>query len=298
MKSISIHLILILVACLGVNAQKPILVTEDSLSFGKNVMPAVSVIIPEANYEKALKAWKKDLESGTKSKLVTENSEMSIFGARLKEINPDPVNVYSKMMNLDSIAKLTVAIELKKDLYVGRSAGEEGLTKFKNYVREFAKNQYIDVVKDQVDAEEKKLRDIQKELSSLEKDKTNLQKVIQSNNTDIVTEKGNIEVQNNEVARLSAEIVDQNKQLSSLEAGDAQNLKKDQIKDLEKMKKKALNSIESSQNKIDKANNEIDKANLEIPKNDRMQQDVMVKIERQQIVCQQFADKLKTIKAY
>ena len=298
MKSISIHLILILVACLGVNAQKPILVTEDSLSFGKNVMPGVSVIIPEANYEKALKAWKKDLESGTKSKLVTENSEMSIFGARLKEINPDPVNVYSKMMNLDSIVKLTVAIELKKDVYVGRSAGEEVLTKFKNYVREFAKNQYISIAKNQVEAEEEKLRDIQKELSSLEKDKTSLQKAIQSNNTDIVNERGKIEVQNNEVARLSAEIVDQNKQLSSLEAGDAQNQKKDQIKDLEKMKKKALNSIESSQNKVDKANNEIDKANLEIPKNDRMQQDVMVKIERQQTVCQQFADKLKTIKAY
>jgi hypothetical protein len=298
MKSITSFLILVLFSCNGVDAQKPVLVTEDSLYFGKNKIPGVSVLIPEANFEKALKTWKKDMESGTKSKLVTENSEMSIFGAKLKGISPNPVNVYSKMINLDSLIKLTVAVELKKDVYVERSTGEEALTKVKNYVKEFAKNQYIEVVKDQVDVEEEKLSDIQKELSSLEKDKTNLQKSIQSNNADIVDERGNIEVQNSEVTKLSAEIVDQNRQLSSLEAGDVQKQKKDQIKDLEKRKKKALNSIESSQNKIDKANNEIDKANLEIPKNDRMQQDVMVRIEKQQAVCRQFADKLETIKAY
>jgi chromosome segregation ATPase len=260
-------------------------------------MPGLSVIIPEVNYEKTLKTWMKELQSGTKSKLVTDNGDMSIFGAKIKDVSPNPVNVYSKMMSLDSMVKLTVVFEVKKDQYIERATGEAELSKAKNYLKEFAKNQYIDLAKDQADTEDKKLREIQKELSSLEKDKSSLQKSIESNNSDIVNEKQNILVQNNELAAVSADLVEQNKLISS-EAGPAQKDKSDYIKALEKRKKKASGSIESSENKINKANNEIDKANLEISKNERMQAQVSEKIEKQEAVCQRNVDKLKKIRTY
>lgn len=298
MKSISTLVLLLFVSCLGIKAQKPILVSEDSLKFGKSLMPGLTVIIPEVNYESVVKSWIKELQSGTKSKIVTENNEMSIFGAKIKEISPDPINVYSKMMNHDSTVMMTVAFEEKKDKYIERSTGETTFTKAKNYLKEFAKDEYIDVAKDQVDAENKKLRDMKRELSSLENEKTHLQKSIESNNSDIITEKESIQVQNNVLDTLSAEIIKQNNQLSSLEAGPAQNEKMDYIKGLEKRKKKILNSIESSNNMIDKANNEIDKANLEISKNGRMQEQVTDKIAKQEAVYQKFVDKLKIIKSY
>jgi chromosome segregation ATPase len=297
MKLISTLLVLILVSCIGTKAQKPILVSEDSINIGKNRLPALTVNIPEANYEKTLKSWTKELQSGTKSRLVTENSEMTIFGAKIKEVSPNPINVYSKLVNLDSMLKLTVVFELKKDQYIERATGESDLTKAKNYLKEFARNQYIDLVKGQIDAEDKKLRDIQRELSSLEKDKSSLQKSIQSNNKDIASEKNNILVLNNELATVSAELVEQNIQLSSISEGPVQKEKSDYIKGLEKRKKEALKSIEKSQNKIDKANNEIDKANLEISRNERMQTEVMDKIAKQEAVYQQFVDKLKKIKS-
>ena len=297
MKS-NILLILSLITCLGTKAQNPILVSEDSLNFGQSMMPALTVIIPESNYERTLKAWTRELQSNTKSKLATDNDGMSIFGVLIKEISPNSLNVYSKMMNLDSMVKLSVAFEIKKDQYIESITGEPSFTNAKSYIKEFAKNQYIEVAKDQLDAEDKKLRDLQRELSSLEKENANLQASIRSNNNIIVDEKGNIIVQNGELTRLSAEIDKQKIKLDSLEAGPVKVEKEAEIKDLEKSKEKVLNSISSSENRINRANNAIDDANREIPNNQKMQQDVMVRIEQQQIVYQKFVNKLKTIEAY
>jgi hypothetical protein len=298
MKSISTLLILMSLSFIGINAQKPVTVSDDSLSFGKSNMPGITVTIPEVKYEDALKAWTRELQSGTKSKLVTENNVMSIFGAKIKEISPNPMNVYSKMVNLDSSVLLTVTFELKKDQYIERSSGETDLSKAKNYLKEFAKNEYLDVAKNQADSEDKKLRDLQKDLSSLEKDKSRLQKSIESSKSTILSENDILAIQKNELETVSAEIIEQNKQLSSPQADPVKKEKTDYLNDLEKRKKKALNTIESAQEKINKANNEIDKANAEIPKNEKMQDQLNEKIEAQQAVYQRYADKTKAIKSY
>jgi hypothetical protein len=298
MKPISIFTILILVSCFEIKAQKPILVSEDSIMFGISRNPGISIYIPEADFKKTLKAWKTKMESGTRSDLMTEKGEMSIFGAIIKEIDPNPLNVYSKMIDLDTVLKLSVIFEVKKDQFIEEATGETELSKAKIFLKEFARLQYVDVAQDQAKNEEKKLHKIERELSSLEREKTKFQKSIQRNSSKIVDEKGNIEIQNNEFKRLSAEIVDQYKQLSLLESGDEQKEKKDFIKGLNRAKKKTLNSIRSSKNIIDKANNEIYRANLEIPKNERMQAQVMDKIAKQEAVYQLFVDKLNTIKFY
>jgi len=298
MKSIYAVTALLFISCLSVNAQKTIQLSEDSISFGKKLLPGISVIIPEADYENTLKAWKRDLQSGTKSKLVTENGEMSIFGASLKKVSPNPVNVFSKLMNLDSMLKLSVSIELKNDLYVDRSAGETELTEFKNLLREFSKQQYIEVAKGQLDDEEKKLKTLQRELSSLENEKENLQKSIQSNNTRIIEERQNITIQNSEVTNVTTELISQSKEVGSMEEGPVKKAKEDYLSGLEKRKKKALNSIESSENRINRANNEVGKAESAIPKNVQTQQQVTAAIDKQQVVVQNFLDKLNKIKSY
>jgi chromosome segregation ATPase len=298
MKSIYLIQILLVVLCIDINAQKPIQLSEDSINFGKKILPGVSVTIPEAEYEETLKAWKKDLQSGTKSKLITENSEMSIFGAKLKKISPNTVNVYSKLMNLDSILKLSVVVEIKNEQYVERSTGETELTELKNYLKAFARDQYAGVAKGQLDAEEKILKNLQKDLSSLEKDKENLQESIQSNNKKIIEEKQNIALQNSEVTTVSAELTSQSKEVGSMEEGPVKKAKEDYLSGLEKRKKKALNAIESSENRINRANNEIGKAESQIPKNEQMQQQAAVEIDKQQIVVQRFQNKLNKIKSY
>jgi hypothetical protein len=289
--------ILVLIPFLGINAQKPIIVSEDSLQIGKSLLPGLSVTIPESDYDKALKTWTRDLQSGTKSKVVTENGEMSIFGAKIKAITPNQINVYSKLIKLDSMLQLFVSFETKKDQYIERSSGPE-FANAQDYLKEFAKSQYIDVAKTQADAEERKLRDLQKELSSLENEKSKMQKGIQTDNSNISSEKENITVQNNELNTVNAAIIEQNSQLSTMEEGPAKKEKAAQIKELEKRKKKALNSIESSENKINRADSDVNKATGDIPRNERMQEKVREQIFQQEAVYQRFADKLKKIKSY
>ncbi len=246
-----------------------------------------------------MKVWIRDLQSGTRSKVLTENNEMTIFGAKIKAISPNPINVYSKLVSLDSMLQLyRMHLKRKRTCMLIRSSGEADYTKAQEYLKEFAKDQYIEVAKDQADAEEKKLRDLQKELSSLENEKSRMQKSIQSKNASILSEKDNITIQNNELNTVSAALVEQNNLLAAMEAGPAQKEKADQIKDLEKRKKKALNSIESSENKINRFNSDIDKDNNEIPRNERMQEKVREQIIQQEAVYQIYADKLKRIKSY
>jgi chromosome condensin MukBEF ATPase and DNA-binding subunit MukB len=298
MKSKFTILLLILIPFFGIKAQKPIIISEDSLKIGNSLLPGLSVIIPEASYDKTLKVWIRDLQAGTKSKVISENGEMSIFGAKIKSISSTPVNVYSKLVRLDSMLQLFASFETKKDLYAERSTGAPEFTKAYDYLKGFAKDQYIEVAKDQADTEEKKLRDLQKELSSLENEKSHMQKSIQSNNNSIISEKENITAQKNELDIVNIASMGQDSTLASMEEGPAKKEKAQQIKDLEKRKKKALNSIESSEKKIQKSNEEIDKATNEIPQNEKMQEKVREQVVAQEAVYQRFADKLKKIKSF
>jgi len=290
--------VLVLIPFLGINAQKPIIVSEDSLLIGKSLLPGLSVTIPEVDYDKALKAWIRDLQTGTKSKVVTENGEMSIFGARIRAISQVQINVYSKLIKLDSMLQLFASFETKKDQYIERYSGEPEYPKAQDFLKEFAKNQYIEVAKGQADAEEKKLRDLQRELSSLENEKSRMQKGIRTDNSNIGSEKENIITQTNELNTVNAALLEQSDLLAAMEEGPAKKEKTEQIKELEKRKKKAQNAIESSEKKIGRADTDIDKATGDIPRNERMQEKVKEQIVAQEAVYQKYADKLKKIKSY
>lgn len=298
MKSLYTLVILAGISFLTVSAQKPLQVFEDSILIGNSVIPSISVNIPEVDYDKALKTWIRDLQSGTKSKVMTENNQMTIFGAKIKELSANPINVYSKLEKFEGELLLTAAFELKKDQYIDKSSGEAEFLKAQNYLKTFSKNLYVDLAKSQADAEEKKLKELQRELSSLENEKARMLRSIETNNTTIAQEKENIIVQNNELTTVNTLLEEHNNELASMEAGPAQKEKMNTIKELDKRKKKAQSSIESSENKINKANSEIEKATAEIPKNESMQEKVREQIQEQEAVYQKFADKLKVIKSY
>lgn len=298
MKSKLIAVLLILIPVSGIMAQIPLIVSEDSLKIGKNLLPGFSVNIPESDYDKTLDAWKRELQASTKSKVVTENNEMSIFGAILKNLSPNPMNVYSRLIRLDSMLQLYVSMEKKKDEYIERATSVAEYIKVKDYLKQFAKDQYIVVAKAQADAEDKKLYNLQKELSSLENEKSRMQKSIQSDKDIITVDNNNISFQNDELRAVEAALKEQNNLLSTMEEGAARKEKSEQIKELEKRKRKALSSIESSENRVAKARNDIDKVNNEIPINEQKQARLIEQVNQQEAVSLKYAEKLKRIREY
>ncbi|MBN2666611.1 MAG: hypothetical protein JXR67_08880 [Bacteroidales bacterium] len=291
-------LLFALLPLIAVNSQKPIVLSEDSIQIGRSYLPSLSVTIPEADFDVVLKDWIKEIESGTRSKVVNENGEMSLFGARIRKIDAGDINVYSKLVRLDSMLQLFASFEVKKDEYIESATGSPAFVSAQEFMKEFAKNKYIDVAKSQADAEEKKLKDLQRELSSLESEKSRMQKNIQSNNSRISTENENIILMNNELNTVTAALAEQNSLLLTMEEGPAKDELEKQIKELEKRKKRAERNVKKAERKIGKADTSIDQATGDIPRNERMQEKVKEQIAAQEAVYQKYAEKLNKIRAY
>jgi hypothetical protein len=298
MKTLILSVVLTLISCAWSIAQKPIIMSEDSLKIGNGMLPAISVIIPEVQYDKTLKNWTKLLETGTKSKLMTENSEMSILGAILKTITPNAINVYSVLNDRDSALYLAAAFELKKDVYISRSTGEADFSKAKDFIFEFAKEQYIGLASDELKAEENKLKDLEKELSSIERDQSGMVKSIRKSNRIINSEREKLVELNTQLTTLTQRIADERILYTTMDEGLAKDEKDKVLKSLEKERKKLTRSIASSEKKISKAEGAIKKANNDIPRNDRIQEKYNEEIRAQEAVVQRFTDKLNTIKGY
>jgi predicted nucleic acid-binding Zn-ribbon protein len=283
---------------LNLRAQKPITIKEDSLLVGKYLHPGISVTIPEANYDKTLKSWIKQIEAGTKSKVVTEDGLMTIFGAMLKKISPNPVNMYSKLVNQDTLNKLMVCVELKKDEYLEPALGDAQMMAARDYLKAFAKEQYIEFIKEEVAAEEKKLKDLTSQLSSLENSYSKTQKQAENSRTSISNEQENLATMNGQLSQLSTDITRENNNMISMDTGPEKEAQAARVKELEKRRKKLQKDISKTESKIRKAESSIAKADESIPLNENEQTVMKQKIDEQTAVVQKFIDKLNTVKLY
>ncbi|MBW6500009.1 MAG: hypothetical protein K0B05_01340 [Bacteroidales bacterium] len=298
MKRIYTFLLLLAITALCLKAQLPINVYEDTLQFGSSVAPGITVNIPEADYDKALRSWIREQESGTKSKVVTENNGMSIFGANIKDISATPVNIYSTLVKQESELLLSVAFELRKDEYISMNTGEGDFAKAKAYLFNFSKNQYLDFAGEELKAEQAKLRSIEKDLSSLQSRESRLSKSLGKNNRTVVRERERLIGLNNDLTTASAAIAEHSSQLGTMLPGAERDEKEKYIKSLEKDKKKLQRSIRSSENRMKKASSAIDKANRDLPRNDRTQERIKEQLSAQQAVVQTYTEKLNRIRAY
>ncbi|NLN30192.1 MAG: hypothetical protein GX158_02980 [Bacteroidales bacterium] len=282
----------------AINAQKPIIIQEDSLTTGTNSYPAISVLIPEVKYEKTRKDWIKKQQSGTRSKVVDDAGRMSVFGAKSKSVSPDPFNILSVLSDQDSVLRLTAAFEIRKDVYIERSTGETELAKAKSYLFSFAKDQYTNFVNDQLKEEQNKLKDLEKEMRSLEKRQSGMEMDIRTGNRLVVTAKEKLTTLNNELTTSTTALAEHNAEYMVMEPGDAKDAKAGYIKDLEKQKRSTVRSIKKAEKKIRKAESKISRANRAIPKNDSTQDRLRRLINDQESVVQLFSDKLSKVKAY
>jgi len=299
MKLISTTVLLLMLSFFSIKAQIPIIVTEDSLKIGNNLFPGILVIIPEVEYAITVSNWIKLLESGSRSKVVTENGEMTIFGARLKDLTDYPqINVYSTLLDKDSLLYLGVVFELKKDQYIERSTGEPDLARAKNFLFNFAKKQYIELAEGQLNVEEKKLKVLEKELGSLERDETGMKKSGSSYEKNLTAEKENLTSLNNDLISLSASIEQHRGDLARMTTGTEKDEKVAYIKDLDKQKKKTLKSVTKTENRISKYQKEIANIKTSIPKNDESQGKSQDQINAQEAIVQKFTDKLNMIKEF
>lgn len=294
------NLIGLLLVPLVLFGQKPIEVSGTEFKLGQVVYSGVQVMIPEASYELVEEMWIKALEKGTKSDVSeAQNGEISIFGAYLEATGDNPVNIYSQIIPRDSIVELNACIELKRNEFITENMYESEFNQLKTYMQDFGKEVYTEVVKDQLKAEEDVLNDLEKELKQLQNDQEQMEKQISKEEhkidvgeDDIRTLESDLAVKNEEIARAKV-------QLNS--AGDDPIQKetlKDALKDLEKDRKKILNSIKKEKKHIVGNEADIDNTQVEIPSLVEQQNKKMQEIEQQRSRVAAFENKLENIENY
>ena len=297
MKTFNLSFILFFVLSFTGFAQKAITFIEGPVTFRHGNTPGITVSIPEVSFKKVQDSWIKTLEKGTKSKVMNEDNEISIFGAMLKNISPTPINVYSFVRDNDSVILLAATVELKKDVYVTAENNAEEYARVKGFLLEFAKGHYLALAQEQLDNEEKKLSRLEGDLKSLDNDKVKLEKMIQSNTTTIGSTKDELTLLRNSLKSLNEELLAQTNAYNALEEGTAKDEKKKYIDDLEKRIKKDNKDVESGEKKIINLQSEIDKGQKEtLPDVIKTQEQTRIAVDQQKEVVNTYTTKYNTIK--
>lgn len=288
MKHIYSLLALSFILSFGTKAQNPIEVSDDFLELGNGSVPGYTVIIPEADYETTKKEWIKLLQDGTRSKVDENKSMISIFGAKVKPVSDGPVNVYSKIMQENGAIKLQAAFETEKDKYLGSAEYANA----RKYLFDFAQDQYVAVVDGQLNAEKKKLRDLESDLNALVRDQERIEKSDNDNQETIETERQRLADLKDSLANLG-ESTYQGESVTGMGAPTP-----DDLKDIEKNRKKLNKDIRSAEKEIQDAQSEMAANDRELPDVMRRQDEARRKVEDQQAVVQKLEDKLDNIKEY
>jgi hypothetical protein len=279
--------------------QRPIEVSSSSFKLGQDDYEGVRVWIPEAEFERVDKMWIKDLERGTKSKVSeAHQGEVTIFGAYLKSLSDDPVNIYSQIIPRDSLVEVNACVELKRSEFITEEGYESEFNQLKEHMHDFGKEVYIEVVSDQVKAEIKVLRELEKELKKLQNEKDKMEKSISKNQHDITVSEDAIRTHDADIAVKNEEIAREKVSLSTIDDPTRKEAQEDKLKELEKEKKKMQRAIQKEKKNIVGNESNIDNTRLEIPAIVEQQNQKMMEIQRQIDRVNDFEAKLDIVKGY
>lgn len=284
-----------------INAQQTIDVTNKSVTMSKGEQPAYIVEIPQGDYDDVVDNWTKHIRQNTKEKVVEVGNEIIISGTQIDEISPEPINIYSAIINSDSTLKLVAVFEIDSVFFnyeENSTVDNERIhSHIQHFMKDFAVDEYKKAVEEELDAEVKKLKDLNKDLDGLTKDNENLHKAVKENEQDIKDSEDAIKSYELDNERKQGEINAKKEAVAGLSGQpELQDQAKDQLKDLEKDKKNISNKLEKEQKNIVKYQSNIQDANRDIERNLELQEDKIKEINAQEDIVQAVKLKLGGIK--
>jgi hypothetical protein len=280
-------------------AQRPFEVFADSFVLSLKNYHGFQIKIPETPINQVKESWVSSLEKGTKSKVVeASEGEISIFGTFIKDISPDPVNVYSQLNHSDSTLKMFVSVELRRDLFITEDSTPTEFGQLKTYLKNFARDEYAATVKGQQKTEEKILDARKWELKDLQNEKDDLEKKIDNNNKDILKSNENIIGLNSQLTLQNNDLENTKVTLTVANSDELKKTIEDRIKEIEKERGKTMNSIEKEKSDIASCESKISNLKSDIKTNEKQQKLKENEVDLQKKVYDRVSDKLKTIESW
>jgi len=296
--------ILVFIAMLGFSipatSQVNIKVEQVNETMSKGENAGFKVAIPQATMEEVKKAWVKLLQKDVKAKATDTGLEISITGAKAGEVSTTPVNIYSILRRADSSILLTAFFEIDSQFFDPATCPdplvkEKTLIGIQNYLRHFAVEQYTHAVEEELNAEENKLADLNKQLNNLKNEEEKAEKSIKEEESSISSAEDEIRVLKAQSTQQSEQV--QAKRLANLAITDkeAKKTAEKELKDLEKEKDKTDKQIEKLEKGKITSKNNIEDYEKEIKESQEQQETVSSQIEAQEAVVEEVEAKLKGI---
>jgi hypothetical protein len=278
-------------------AQADLTVTEKLRPNSKGTFNSFQVTIPQAKLKEVNRDWQKYLRDDANGKPEEINGEIIMRGAVNKNISPNPFIVYSKLLETNEGVVLTAWITEDDSVFISSELSNDKDLAAKKYVRDFAVQEFKEVVKEELSREKKTLDNLEDELKSFINDEDESRKKIneyerriQRNRTAIGTNEGD---QKNKIDQITA----QKKTAESLrnmpdaykEANKTLKTYEDELKKLQKENEKLHKEIDAWQKDIRNEERNIDKSKAD-------QKIKTEQIEKQKVVVKTVEEKLAAIK--
>jgi DNA repair exonuclease SbcCD ATPase subunit len=295
-------LLFLMLILTGARSQKQIDVTNDNLTTDQGIQTAYLVEIPDADLETVIKGWMKAIRQNTKSKPEQSGSKINITGTQINEIHTAPINIYSMVYAVDSIIRVVAAYEIDSMFFSPPEADAlhtelQTHGAIKSFMRTFAVDQYRESVQGQLNDEETKLKELNKQFKDLVKQNESMLESVSENEQNIQNSQDAIATLENDNSRLIADITAKRDALAGLSGDEAlRDEAKDQLKSLEKEKKGVESKLDKEKKNIVKYESEIKELNRELEINSQQQEEIQAQITDQEGVVKGIAEMLGKIK--
>ena len=252
-------------------AQDSLEVKEVIQPFSKGNHTGYTVIIPQAKLKDVSSGWKKYLRERTKANYSALDKEFILTKSIVPDISSDSIIIYTKFFETPKNTQLNVFVSHGTSMFYNSNDNPETASKIKSFIRNFAVAQYRSAVQDEMDTEQKKLSQLERELKALEQETEKAEKTIKSNKRENERLENEIKSNLREQEGKTNEI-DRQRLLLTTHIRNAEQRKEEEkkLKDLEQAMKKLKKKNESLHKNIEKNENEnktlqrmIDKNNSE-----------------------------------
>ena len=278
-------------------SQEEITVQLKEKKFYDSEAIAFIVEIPQAEYKSVLKAWTKYLKNNLKEKVIVENGEVSILKKFLPKIANDSIDIHSYVKEYAGHIVLAASFKLKGQ-YISKQSTEEVFYPTKNYVRNFAIEQYKKAVKKELKEEQKKYDKFDYDLKLLLKANDVLQDANKQAKRDILKNKDLITLNEMDQSSKVLQIQSQKELIYKLvnSVGNEQKDAKKILKQIELDFKKLQNKKSILFNKIDVLESKIRLNNRNIEENEKQQRFLKLDKDDQEYIVKKIEKKLGRIK--
>ena len=203
-------------------AQKEIVITETVKAMSGGSQNCYVMLIPQAAAKDVIDDWKKYIRKDSKAKPLETNGEISILGALSKNISPNPINIYATFLESKDGVQISVWVN-DGEVFISSKANSDRSVAVHNYLHIFGVQEYKDVVKYQLDLEQKKQKELEKAYEGYVKDQKRAESNIASHKKEIEKLEGKIVEEQQNIQKATAN------QATSRTDADTQKVKVQQV---------------------------------------------------------------------